>query len=65
MKAFRFRLEPVARVREHQERAAAQRLAVAVRDLALARAACTEARAAADRLAYPRGRTDAAALLWV
>lgn len=65
MKAFRFRLASVARVRDHQERSAAQRLAVAARDLRLARSGCAEARAGLRRLAFPEGSTGSAALLWV
>ncbi len=65
MKAFRFRLESVARVRDHQERAAAQQLAVAARNLRLARSECAEARAALHGLAVRQGRSDAATLHWV
>ncbi|HXZ62641.1 MAG TPA: flagellar FliJ family protein [Acidimicrobiales bacterium] len=65
MRAFRFRLESVARVREHQQRAAAQRLAVAARDLRLAQRRREAARQATIRLAYPDGPGDAAALHWV
>jgi len=65
VKAFSFRLESVARVREHQERAAAQDLAVATRCLRLVRSECAEARAALHGLAVPRGRAEAAALHWV
>ncbi len=65
MKAFRFRLEPVARVREHQERAAAQRLALAARDLRTAQSRCAQLRAATRQLRFPEGPSDMAALLWV
>jgi flagellar export protein FliJ len=65
MRAFRFRLETVARVRGLQERAAAQRLALAARDLRVAQARYAESRAAARQLAFPQGPTAMAELLWV
>jgi flagellar protein FliJ len=65
MRAFRFRLEAVARVREHQERAAAQHLALATRELREAQVRCAEIRAATRQLAFPEGRAQMAALLWV
>jgi flagellar export protein FliJ len=65
MRAFRFRLESVARVREHQERATAQDLALATRQLREAQVRCAEIRAATRRLAFPEGRAQMAALLWV
>jgi flagellar export protein FliJ len=65
VRAFRFRLESVARVREHQERAAAQRVALATRDLYAARTRCAQIRAATRQLAFPVGHSDMAALRWV
>lgn len=65
MRAFRFRLETVAHVREHQERAAAQRLALAQRDLRVARSRCADIRTAARQLCFPEGHSDMAALQWV
>jgi len=65
MRAFRFRLDAVARVRDHQERVAAQRLALAARDLRLAQSRCAESRAAARQLTFPDGACSMAALLWV
>ncbi len=64
MRAFRFRLESVARVREHQERAAAQRVALAMRALREAESRCAEIRAATRQLAFPEGRVEMATLLW-
>jgi flagellar export protein FliJ len=65
MRAFRFRLESVARVRQHQERAAANRFALATRDVRVAQARCADLRQATGQLAFPAGRSDMAALLWV
>ncbi len=65
MRAFRFRLESVARVRGHQERAAAQRFALATRDLRNAQTRCAQMRAATRQLEFPEGHTHMAALLWV
>jgi flagellar export protein FliJ len=65
VKAFRFRLESVARIRAHQERAAAQRLALAARDLREAQTRCAAIRAAAQQLSFPEGRSQMAAVLWV
>lgn len=64
MRAFRFRLETVVRVREHQERVAAERLALAARDLRLAQARRDETRTAARTLTLPEGRSSMAAVLW-
>lgn len=65
MRPFRFRLETVVRVREHQERVAAERLALAARDLRLARSRRDETRAEARMLSFPEGRSSMAAVLWV
>lgn len=64
MKAYRFRLEAVARVRELQEQAAGQRLALASRDRQLARSAWDEARHALDELPAPTGRVPATTVQW-
>ena len=53
VKAYRFRLDSVLRVRQLQERVAAQQLAVAVRDLHGARAELTRARRSLEGLAAP------------
>ncbi len=65
MRAFRFRLESVARVRELQERAAAQRFALATGDLRRAQSRCAQLRAATRQLAFPDGHAHMAAFLWV
>jgi flagellar protein FliJ len=65
VRAFRFRLESVARVREHQERAAASALALATRELREAQVRCADIRAATRQLTFPEGRAQMAALLWV
>jgi flagellar FliJ protein len=64
VKAYRFRLESVLRVRQLQERAAAQRLAVAVRTLHDARAEHRRARRALEGLAAPEGRLSVGAVEW-
>jgi flagellar FliJ protein len=64
VRAYRFRLAGVARVRAVQERVAAQQLAVANRDLHHAREARRCAAVALDRLAWPAGPTTPAALQW-
>lgn len=64
MKAYRFRLESVLRVRQLQERAAAQRLAVAVRALHDARAELACARRSLGSLAAPAGRLTVGAVEW-
>jgi flagellar export protein FliJ len=64
VKAYRFRLESVLRVRQLQERAAAQRLAVAVRALHDARAELVRARRSLESLAAPAGRLTAGAVQW-
>jgi flagellar protein FliJ len=64
VKAYRFRLDSVLRVRQLQERAAAQRLAVAVRELQCARAELASARRALAGLAAPTGRLSAGTVQW-
>jgi hypothetical protein len=56
VKAYRFRLDSVLRVRQLQERVAAQQLAVAVRELQAARAQLARARRALAGLDAPSGR---------
>ncbi|HTU38819.1 MAG TPA: flagellar export protein FliJ [Acidimicrobiales bacterium] len=65
MRAFRFRLESVARVRQLQERLAAEQLALATRELRAAQARCDDIRAATKQLTFPEGPSQMAALLWV
>ena len=65
MRAYRFRLESVLRVRQLQERAAAQRLAVAVRDLQRARAELAHARRCLADLPAPSGRLAGGDVEWV
>ena len=64
MKAYRFRLDSVLRVRQLQERVAAQQLAVAVRDLHCARTELTRARRSLEGLAAPTGRLTVGAVEW-
>jgi flagellar FliJ protein len=64
VKAYRFRLDSVLRVRQLQERAAAQRLAVAVRELQDARAELASARRSLAGLAAPAGRVTAGTVQW-
>ena len=64
MKAYRFRLDSVLRVRQLQERVAAQQLAVAVRDLHCARAQLARARRALAGLDAPAGRLTVGAVEW-
>jgi flagellar export protein FliJ len=64
VKAYRFRLDSVLRVRQLQERVAAQQLAVAVRDLHCARAQLARARRALAGLDAPAGRLTAGAVQW-
>ena len=64
MKAYRFRLESVLRVRQLQERVAAQQLAVAVRDLHCARARLARARRALAGLDAPTGLLTVGAVEW-
>jgi flagellar export protein FliJ len=64
VKAYRFRLDSVLRVRQLQERAAAQQLAVAARELHAAEAGLARARGALDGLRAPSGRLGADAVHW-
>lgn len=64
MKSYRFRLESVLRVRQLQERAAAQRLAVAVRTLHDAEAELVRAERSLEGLAAPTGRLSVGAVEW-
>jgi flagellar biosynthesis chaperone FliJ len=64
VRAFRFRLEAVARVRDLQERAAAQGLASAVRDQRAAHARLAETRSVARGLTLPDGRAPMGAVQW-
>jgi flagellar export protein FliJ len=64
VKAYRFRLDSVLRVRQLQERAAAQRLAAAVRELQCARAELASARRSLAGLAAPAGRLSAGTVQW-
>ncbi len=64
MKAYRFRLDSVLRVRRLQERVAAQQLAVAVRDLHGARSELERARRSLEGLAAPAGRLTVGAVQW-
>ena len=65
MKAYRFRLDSVLRVRQLQERVAAQQLAVAVRELHVAEAELARARRSLEVLAAPAGRVTAGTVQWV
>jgi flagellar export protein FliJ len=65
VKAYRFRLDAVLRVRQLQERVAAQQLAVAVRDLQRARTELARARSLLAGLAAPAGRHTVGAAQWV
>jgi flagellar export protein FliJ len=64
VKAYRFRLDSVLRVRHLQERVAAQQLGVAVRDLHRARTELTRARRSLEGLAAPAGRLTVGAVQW-
>jgi flagellar export protein FliJ len=64
VKAYRFRLDSVLRVRQLQERVAAQQLAVAVHDLHRARAQLASARRALAGLDAPAGRLTVSAVQW-
>jgi flagellar export protein FliJ len=64
VKAYRFRLDSVLRVRQLQEHVAAQQLAVAVRDLHCARAQLARARRALAGLDAPAGRFTVGAVQW-
>jgi flagellar export protein FliJ len=64
VRAYRFRLDSVLRVRQLQERAAAQRLAVAMRELHGARDALDRARRSLEDLAAPVGHLTVGAVEW-
>jgi len=64
VKAYRFRLDSVLRVRQLQERVAAQQLAVAARDLHCARTELACARRSLEGLAAPAGRLTVGAVQW-
>src|ERR1700722_2519382 len=64
MKAYRFRLESVLRVRRLQERAATQRLAEAMRSLQYAETEAARARRSLEDMAAPAGRLEIGALEW-
>jgi len=64
MRAYRFRLESVLRVRRLQERAATQRLAEAVRSLQQAQIESARARRSLEGMAAPAGRHTIGALEW-
>lgn len=64
MKAYRFRLDSVLRVRRLQERAATQQLALAVRDLQQAESESTQARRSLEEVAPPAGRLAIGAFRW-
>ena len=64
MKAYRFRLESVLRVRRLQERAATQQLADAVRVLHQAQSESARARRSLEGAAVPEGRLTIGAIEW-
>ena len=64
MKAYRFRLESVLRVRRLQERAATQQLAQAVRSLHHAQSESARARRSLETAAAPAGRLTIGAIEW-
>jgi flagellar export protein FliJ len=64
VKAYRFRLQSVLRVRQLQEQAAAQQLAVALRDLQGAQSQLADARRCLAGLAAPSGRHVAGDAQW-
>lgn len=64
MKAYRFRLDSVLRVRQLQERVATQQLAVALRELHCARAELACVRRSLEGLAAPSGRLTIGAVQW-
>jgi flagellar export protein FliJ len=64
VKAYRFRLDSVLRVRRLQERVAAQQLAVAVNALQDARTQYAGARRSLEELAPPTGRVTGDAVEW-
>jgi len=64
VKAYRFRLDSVLRVRQLQERVATQQLAVALRELHCARAELACVRRSLEGLAAPSGRLTIGAVQW-
>jgi flagellar FliJ protein len=64
VKAYRFRLESVLRVRRLQERAATQRLAEAVRALHHAESESARARRSLEGATAPAGRLTIGAIEW-
>jgi flagellar export protein FliJ len=64
VRAYRFRLDSVLRVRRLQEQAAAQRLALAARELHAAEAGLARARDALGGLSAPSGQVSADAVHW-
>jgi flagellar protein FliJ len=64
MKAYRFRLDSVLRVRRLQERVATQQLAAAVRELDYAQTESARARRSLESMAAPAGRLTVGALQW-
>jgi flagellar protein FliJ len=64
VKAYRFRLDSVLRVRRLQERAATQRLAEASHALQHAQAESARARRSLEGMAAPAGRLTIGALEW-
>ena len=64
MRAYRFRLESVLRVRTLQERAAAQRLALSMRALHMAEAEHAGAKRRLEDLAPPSGRMTMGWVHW-
>jgi flagellar protein FliJ len=64
VKAYRFRLESVLRVRRLQERAATQQLADAVRVLHQAQSESARARRSLEGAAVPEGRLTIGAIEW-
>jgi flagellar protein FliJ len=65
VKAYRFRLESVLRVRRLQEQVATQKLAVAVRALHQAESESACAKRSLEGLAAPAGRLTMEAVHWV
>jgi flagellar export protein FliJ len=65
VKAYRFRLGSVARVRALEERVARERLMVALRDVRHAEEAAEAAQCALEALAMPEGTVTAADLVWL
>jgi flagellar FliJ protein len=64
VKGYRFRLEPVLRVRRLQEQVAANQLALATRDLHSARSGLMRSRRALESLPAPSGLVAVEAVQW-